>query len=26
MDAVFTGKAQPSSLTDANNQVNALFG
>jgi multiple sugar transport system substrate-binding protein len=26
MDAVYTGKAQPSSLTDANNQVNALFG
>ncbi|HET9650356.1 MAG TPA: sugar ABC transporter substrate-binding protein [Microlunatus sp.] len=26
MDAVWTGKAQPSSLTDANNQVNALFG
>ena len=25
MDAVWTGKAQPSSLTDANNQVNALF-
>jgi multiple sugar transport system substrate-binding protein len=26
MDAVFTGKSEPSSLTDANNQVNALFG
>ena len=26
MDAVFSGKTQPSSLTDANNQVNALFG
>ncbi len=25
MDAVFSGKAQPSSLTDANSQVNALF-
>ncbi len=25
MDAVFAGKAQPSSLTDANTQVNALF-
>ena len=26
MDAVLTGKAEPSSLTEANNQVNALFG
>ena len=26
MDAVATGKAEPSSLTEANNQVNALFG
>jgi multiple sugar transport system substrate-binding protein len=26
MDAVLTGKAPPSSLTDANNQVNQLFG
>ena len=26
MDGVFSGKTQPSALTDANNQVNALFG
>ena len=26
MDAVLTGKAEPSSLTEANEQVNALFG
>ena len=26
MDAVAAGKAEPSSLTEANNQVNALFG
>ena len=26
MDAVFSGKAQPSSLTDANKEVNGLFG
>jgi len=26
VDAVFTGKADPSSLTAANDQVNALFG
>ena len=25
MDAVMTGKAEPSSLTEANKQVNALF-
>jgi hypothetical protein len=26
MDAVLTGQADPSSFTEANNQVNALFG
>ena len=26
MDAVLTGKAEPASLTEANNQVNQLFG
>jgi multiple sugar transport system substrate-binding protein len=26
MDAVLTGQAEPSSLTEANEQVNALFG
>jgi multiple sugar transport system substrate-binding protein len=26
MDAVLTGQAEPSSLTQANEQVNALFG
>ena len=26
MDAVMAGKAEPSSLTEANEQVNALFG
>ena len=26
MDAVANGKAEPSSLTEANNEVNALFG